>query len=860
MRWFAYYLWHTLKNSILRFLRTWAFFLMAVLTAGGGLAWYAISWYVEQASSRNPTIERDVAELVAASGMSMADVAELAWGAFALAILVVQVVGADKSVSRLFVPADVSLLFASDRTPQEVLAFRVANTMGPAIVGAVGMAASLPLWVDRLSPAGAVGLVASWCLLLLFSILLKVIAFELGSTHEGFRRHFRWFVFAALGLLGLVLWRSFSETDDLLRSAHLLLNAPASRLVPVWGWVKGLPFYLLDRRGADAAGVLAASAVTAAALALASRVTSADYYEQALASAQAMGQLIETAGREGVGSAMARVWGPRRVGAHGIRHGAGAGVYFFRVLHDRRRTSVRLVSRTMATYAFVTLSAGLYVRLFLDEPLDFVAPLVLCALVFFHAVFSPVTEDIRKASFLLDPEPVAERLACSLAGGACCCALDCAVPLVAGALAAGTSATAALAYLPVVVTCDLFASAAGAFVEVSLPAAVGMSLRQVIEIVIVYVGLILDGSVLAGALGQGHLAVGLVVVGALNVLFAGTLTGLTAVWLSPCAGRPRRVAATPAGKDLAARAVYTRVGLSLAAMYVAIHAAQLALAHLFPDHATLVLRAPVYLVGAPVFLVLMGTAPHGAQDVAPKGARASRRGLPELPMLALVPICLFVAYAGNAVGLAVALALERVRLLLGPLPSIHAPLMGLTGGVGWLERALLVLAAPVLEELVFRRCLLSRLAPFGERSALVVSATLFALFHESANQCVYAFALGLVLGYVYLRCGRIRHAIALHALINALSAIVVPALLAGVTADLGASGAAWTSLPARPATLLLMAYLALLVTHVAIGLVLFCHLAREHDVAWGGVSPIRALTSPGVVAFLVVALTALILA
>ena len=70
-------------------------------------------------------------------------------------------VGADKSVSRLFMPADVCLLFASDRTPQEVLAFRVANTMGPAIVGAICMLASLPLTARTVPLPAAVGLVAS---------------------------------------------------------------------------------------------------------------------------------------------------------------------------------------------------------------------------------------------------------------------------------------------------------------------------------------------------------------------------------------------------------------------------------------------------------------------------------------------------------------------------------------------------------------------------------------------------------------------------------------------------------------------------------------------------------------------------
>ena len=61
----------------------------------------------------------------------------------------------------------------------------------------------------------------------------------------------------------------------------------------------------------------------------------------------------------------------------------------------------------------------------------------------------------------------------------------------------------------------------------------------------------------------------------------------------------------------------------------------------------------------------------------------------------------------------------------------------------YLQVFLLAVAAPVMEELLFRRAVLGRLLPYGERVSLVASALFFALFHTSVAQVCYAFLLGL---------------------------------------------------------------------------------------------------------------------
>lgn len=57
------------------------------------------------------------------------------------------------------------------------------------------------------------------------------------------------------------------------------------------------------------------------------------------------------------------------------------------------------------------------------------------------------------------------------------------------------------------------------------------------------------------------------------------------------------------------------------------------------------------------------------------------------------------------------------------------------------------LAAPVVEEIIFRGLVMRGLEKYGKRFAVLISAILFGLFHGNIVQSPYAFAVGLVLGY-----------------------------------------------------------------------------------------------------------------
>jgi len=82
----------------------------------------------------------------------------------------------------------------------------------------------------------------------------------------------------------------------------------------------------------------------------------------------------------------------------------------------------------------------------------------------------------------------------------------------------------------------------------------------------------------------------------------------------------------------------------------------------------------------------------------------------------------------------------------------------------------IVLVGPFIEELIFRGAILRRLAPYGVNFAIVTQALLFGLYHLNLYQGVFAFAVGLILGYVAVHFS-LKWALLLHMLNNALATL-----------------------------------------------------------------------------------------
>ncbi|WP_052318041.1 CPBP family intramembrane glutamic endopeptidase [Spirochaeta africana] len=101
-----------------------------------------------------------------------------------------------------------------------------------------------------------------------------------------------------------------------------------------------------------------------------------------------------------------------------------------------------------------------------------------------------------------------------------------------------------------------------------------------------------------------------------------------------------------------------------------------------------------------------------------------------------------------------------------------------------LLRILLVgLLIPVVEEVIYRGIVLRRLAAiFSPRAAIVLSALVFGAIHWDSLQSLYTFAMGLAIGWLFLRTGSLQLAVLVHVVFN-LYGVMMDALQMDTRAD-----------------------------------------------------------------------------
>ena len=119
------------------------------------------------------------------------------------------------------------------------------------------------------------------------------------------------------------------------------------------------------------------------------------------------------------------------------------------------------------------------------------------------------------------------------------------------------------------------------------------------------------------------------------------------------------------------------------------------------------------------------------------------------------------------------------------------------------------LIGPIFEEIVFRGVLLGALAPYGRNFAIVTSAVMFGLYHGDFTQGLFAFVMGLLLGFVAMEYSLL-WSIALHVFNNA----VIGGALSQLAMQYGDMGAGVYTL-------------TLLVVGIVGGLIVFARHGRE---------------------------------
>ena len=91
----------------------------------------------------------------------------------------------------------------------------------------------------------------------------------------------------------------------------------------------------------------------------------------------------------------------------------------------------------------------------------------------------------------------------------------------------------------------------------------------------------------------------------------------------------------------------------------------------------------------------------------------------------------------------------------------------------------------IFEELLFRKFLIDRTLRHGEFISCAMSGIMFGLWHGNFQQFFFAFFLGVLFAFVYIRTGRIIYTMILHASLNVVTSSITVELLAELMKRMG---------------------------------------------------------------------------
>lgn len=166
-----------------------------------------------------------------------------------------------------------------------------------------------------------------------------------------------------------------------------------------------------------------------------------------------------------------------------------------------------------------------------------------------------------------------------------------------------------------------------------------------------------------------------------------------------------------------------------------------------------------YILPLPIFLYLMNRLEK--QEISSNKVSIKK-------FIKYVAITMVLMWIGNMIGLLVTETIGHI--IQSP---IENPIVETINSSSiYLNLLLMVIAAPIFEELFFRKILIDRTIKYGKGISILLSATLFGLFHGNLNQFFYTFLMGGFFAYVYIKTGKITYTIALHLIVNLLGSVI----------------------------------------------------------------------------------------
>ena len=508
MRPFLYYAVHTIINTLKKLFKTWLVFFFVIFVAailvgiGVGTAVSKISDTIEE---ETVTEEQADEEEDTPSGLELfmeehdldkAGITDLIVTAAFFLMITMSMMGADKS-GQLFKPADVTLLFPSPMKPQSVLMFRLMLNLGLNLFLAIYMLFQLPNLILNagFSVWGSFSIIIAYGLVMAFSTLAQVTIYTVFSKGEGNKKkNIGKILLAFYVILGIsfIIYQKATNTD-IATAAVAFFGNKNTFWIPFYGWLRGMVYFAVTGENTKSLIYMALFIIACIVLIFVIWKTDADFYEDAMYSAEKMSKLVEESKNSAKGGIITREKKRSdKIERDGFHYGSGANVFFYKALMNRFRFSfLKIFSKTMV----IGLAAAFFsAYLVMDNNIGidrFIVPgSVLLMITFYRTLGNPLQEDLSREFFVLVPDSELKKILYSLLGCFAVNAIDLVLPLATSAIMLKTSPLTVLCWFIFIMSVSVFGTSVGAFINISIPLESAQSIKAMVQIIFIYFGII----------------------------------------------------------------------------------------------------------------------------------------------------------------------------------------------------------------------------------------------------------------------------------------------------------------------------------------------------------------------------------
>ena len=542
MRLFLYYFAHTFLNTLKKLMKTWVAIILIMMVFGAVIG-FAGSFLARGSKNTEPSetsvteelseddeeIEIDIdsamdkwrfSNIMARYDITREQVIDLAISAVFLLILATNIINSQNS-SKIFLPADVPMLFASPMKPQSVLMFRLISTLGTSLFISLFMLFQLPNLIVNigLGTWAAISLVIVYALILVFSTLVQVVFYTITSKMKSGAGNIKnalavVYGAVAVGFAAYVFINKVSVVEGLFG----YFASPYTHWVPFWGWLRGISYYAAAGDTVMSLVYLGLFIAACAVLVLIIWKMKADFYEDAMFAAEHKAEQLESAKLASKGAVAQREKERKgKIDREGFHYGSGANVFFWKAVFNRFRfAKLKVFSTTMIVY---TVIAGVAAYLAKSAPLDdvfFIPAAILGVMAFYRTLGDPIREDTSRDFFILVPEKHYTKIMYSLLGCLAVTAIDLSLPMIVSAVITGSDPLSVAAWFLFVLSISFFATVTGTLISLSLPKDQAQTISVIVQMMFFYFGLTPSAAAVIIGVVMGHVSIAVLIGAVMN--------------------------------------------------------------------------------------------------------------------------------------------------------------------------------------------------------------------------------------------------------------------------------------------------------------------------------------------------------